>query len=147
MQQHAITMLGTGLIGDFYTMTLHGQRGRDRVRVVYSRSEERAEAFGERWAIPEATTDIEAAIRHPATDVVIVALPNHLHEEAVTAVAAAGKAGPVHEAARADRRGGAADARGGRAGRASSAATSRTCATRPRRSRRSRRSSRARSAT
>jgi hypothetical protein len=32
MQTHAVTMLGTGLIGDFYTMTLHGQRGRDRVR-------------------------------------------------------------------------------------------------------------------
>ena len=38
MNGHPITMLGTGLIGDFYTNTLHGQRGRDRVRVVYSRS-------------------------------------------------------------------------------------------------------------
>ncbi len=34
MTAHNITMLGTGLIGDFYTNTLHGQRGRDRVRVV-----------------------------------------------------------------------------------------------------------------
>ena len=93
MQQHAITMLGTGLIGDFYTMTLHGQRGRDRVRVVYSRSEERgARRSASAGSIPEATTDMEAAIRHPETDVVIVALPNHLHEEAVKAVAAAGKA-------------------------------------------------------
>ena len=92
MQAHAITMLGTGLIGDFYTMTLHGQRGRDRVRVVYSRSEDRGRAFSERWAIPEFTTDMDAAIRHPETDVVVVALPNHLHEEAVKAVAAAGKA-------------------------------------------------------
>src|SRR5918995_1691966 len=92
MQSHAITMLGTGLIGDFYTNTLHGQRGRDRVRVVYSRSDGRGQAFKERWGIPESTTDMEAAIRHPDTDVVIVALPNHLHEEAVKAVAAAGKA-------------------------------------------------------
>jgi predicted dehydrogenase len=92
MQTHAITLLGTGLIGDFYTMTLHGQRGRDRVRVAYSRSDERATAFASRWGIPETTTDLEAAIRHPETDVVIVALPNHLHEEVVTAVAAAGKA-------------------------------------------------------
>jgi predicted dehydrogenase len=92
MQTHAITMLGTGLIGDFYTMTLHGQRGRDRVRVVYSRSEERGKAFSERWGIPEFTTDMAAAINHPDTDVVVVALPNHLHEEAVKAVAAAGKA-------------------------------------------------------
>jgi len=92
MKSHAITMLGSGFIGDFYTKTLHAQRGRDRVRVVYSRSETRGAAFGERWAIPESTTDMQAAIRHPETDVVIVALPNHLHEEAVQAVAAAGKA-------------------------------------------------------
>jgi predicted dehydrogenase len=92
MQQHSISLLGTGLIGDFYTMTLHGQRGRDRVRVAYSRSEARGQAFSRRWGIPESTTDLEAAIRHPDTDVVVVALPNHLHEETVKAVAAAGKA-------------------------------------------------------
>src|SRR3954452_6484841 len=92
MQTHAITLLGAGFIGDFYTMTLHGQRGRDRIRVAYARSQERATAFAGRWGIPETTTDMEAAIRHPETDVVIVALPNHLHEEAVKAVAAAGKA-------------------------------------------------------
>ncbi len=91
MKAHAITLLGTGLIGDFYTNTLHGQRGRDRVRVVYSRSGERGKAFSERWDIPEFTTDMDAAIRHPETDTVIVALPNHLHVEAVKAVAAAGK--------------------------------------------------------
>src|SRR5918997_1254097 len=92
MQQHSITMLGTGLIGDFYTMTLHGQRSRDAVRVVYSRSEERGRAFSERWGIPEQTTDLRTAIEHPETDVVVVGLPNYLHEEAVGMVAAAGKA-------------------------------------------------------
>ncbi len=91
MQQHAITMLGTGLIGDFYTMTLHGQRRRDSVRVVYSRSAERGQAFRERWGIPESTTDMRAAIEHPDTDVVIVGLPNFLHEEAINLVVAAGK--------------------------------------------------------
>ena len=91
MQQHAITMLGTGLIGDFYTMTLHGQRGRDSVRVVYSRSDERGRAFRERWAIPESTTDMRAAVEHPDTDVVVVGLPNFLHEDAVALAAAAGK--------------------------------------------------------
>ena len=43
-QQHNVTLLGTGLIGDFYAMTLHAQRSRDRVRVVYSRSKERGKA-------------------------------------------------------------------------------------------------------
>ncbi|MCV0402413.1 MAG: Gfo/Idh/MocA family oxidoreductase [Chloroflexi bacterium] len=92
MRAHKITMLGTGLIGDFYTATLHGQRGRDRVQVVYSRTEERGRAFSERWGIPEHTTDLQAAVNHPDTDIVIVGLPNHLHVEAVAAAAAAGKA-------------------------------------------------------
>ena len=91
MKARSITMLGTGLIGEFYTMTIHGQRGRDRVRVVYSRSAERGTAFSERWGIPEHTTDIAAAVNHPDTDVVVVGLPNHLHEEAVKLAAAAGK--------------------------------------------------------
>ena len=89
---HRVAMLGTGLIGDFYTMTLHGQRGRDRVQVVYSRSEERGAAFRERWGIPESTTSIQAAVDHPGVDTVVVGLPNHLHAEAVAAAAAAGKA-------------------------------------------------------
>ena len=92
MKAHTITMLGTGLIGDFYTNTLHGQRGSDRVRVAYSRSQARADAFRERWSIPEATTDLEAAIDHPDTDVVVVGLPNYLHEVAVGLAARAGKA-------------------------------------------------------
>lgn len=92
MRAHSISLLGTGLIGDFYTMTLHGQRGADRIKTVYSRSPERGEAFKARWDIPESTTDMQAAIDHPDTDVVIVALPNHLHEDAVKRVAAAGKA-------------------------------------------------------
>jgi predicted dehydrogenase len=92
MRAHSVTMLGTGLIGDFYTATLHGQRGRDRVRVVYSRTAERGSAFAERWGIEEHTTDLAAAVNHPETDVVVVGLPNYLHEQAVVAAAAAGKA-------------------------------------------------------
>ena len=64
MRAQSVTMLGTGLIGDFYTMTLHGQRGRDRVRVVYSRTEDRGKAFSERWGIPEHTTDLVEATVH-----------------------------------------------------------------------------------
>lgn len=87
-----LTLLGTGLIGGFYAQTLHGQRSRDRVRVVYSRTQERGKAFAEQWDIPEHTTDLEEAIRHPDTDVVVVGLPNHLHEEAIRICADVGKA-------------------------------------------------------
>jgi len=92
MEGRSISMLGTGLIADFYTMTLHGQRGRDRVGVAYSRSSERGEAFAERWDIPRSTTSLEEAINDPSTDVVVVALPNFLHEEVITMIADAGKA-------------------------------------------------------
>jgi predicted dehydrogenase len=87
-----IAMLGTGLIGMFYTMALHGQRGRDRVEVAYSRSNERAKAFAEKWGVRKWTTDLEQAVRDADVDTVVVALPNYLHEQAVVAAAEAGKA-------------------------------------------------------
>jgi len=85
-------MLGTGLIGMFYTMTLHNQRGADRVQSVYSRRDERATTFAEEWNIPHATTDLAEAINHPETDSVVIGLPNNLHLKAVELAAAAGKA-------------------------------------------------------
>jgi predicted dehydrogenase len=88
---HKITMLGSGLIGMFYTMTLHGRRSRDRVHVVCSKTESEAGKFAQTWNIPEWTTDIAAAINHPQTDVVVVGLPNNLHKEAVIMAAQAGK--------------------------------------------------------
>jgi len=88
---HNITMLGTGLIGMFYTMTLHGYRSRDKVHTVYSRSEERAAKFAKDWDVPNHTTDMAAAINDPDTDVVVIGIPNHLHREAVIMAAEAGK--------------------------------------------------------
>ena len=93
MESHRITLLGTGLIGDFYTVTLHGQRGRDRVEVVYSRSEDRGEAFRERWGIPT----VDDRPRRPRSSTPTPtswssACPNFLHEEAVSLAARAGKA-------------------------------------------------------
>ena len=91
-QGHAVTMLGTGLIGTFYTMTLHSQRNRDRVAVVYSRSEERARTFAAEWDVPHWSTSLDEAVNHPETDTVVIGLPNDLHEEAVRVAAEAGKA-------------------------------------------------------
>lgn len=84
-------MLGTGLIGTFYTMCLHGQRSRDRVHAIYSRTQERAETFAKQWGIPKTYTDMAAAIQDPDIDVVVIGLPNNQHEEAVLLAAAAGK--------------------------------------------------------
>jgi predicted dehydrogenase len=89
---HKITMLGAGLIGMFYTLTLHGNRSRDRVHVLYSRSEKRAKESAAAWGVGKWTTDMNAAINDPETDVVVIGLPNALHREAVLAAAKAGKA-------------------------------------------------------
>ena len=92
MKSHSITLLGTGLIGMFYTMTLHGHRGRDRIATVYSRTPGRAEAFAAQWGIAKATSDLKAAIEDPDTDTVIIGLPNDQHVLATEMAAAAGKA-------------------------------------------------------
>jgi predicted dehydrogenase len=88
---HKVTMLGTGLIGMFYTKTLHRNRSLDQVAVVYSRTEERAKHFASEWNIPKYTTNLEDAINDSDTDVVVIGLPNNLHEEAVRLATKAGK--------------------------------------------------------
>ncbi|MDH3651998.1 MAG: Gfo/Idh/MocA family oxidoreductase, partial [Saprospiraceae bacterium] len=92
MKSQKITMLGTGLIGTFYTMCLHGQRSRDRVHAIYSRTEARARNFAEEWGIPNIYTNLREAIEDPEASVVVIGLPNDQHEEAVLLAAAAGKA-------------------------------------------------------
>jgi predicted dehydrogenase len=84
-------MLGTGLIGRFYTMTIHGPRSHDRVAVVYSRTASTVEAFAQEFGIPVWTTDLAEAIQHPSVEAVVIGLPNHLHEEAVRLCAEARK--------------------------------------------------------
>ncbi len=85
-------MLGTGFIGRFYTESLHGKRSRDRVQLIYGRDKQRAQAFAEQHRIPRYTTSLEEAVTADDIDVVIIGLPNNLHEKAVVAAAAAGKA-------------------------------------------------------
>lgn len=78
-----IAMLGTGLIGSFYTTTLHSLRSPDRVSVVYSRSIERGAKFQADFGVPKATTDMKAAIADPDVSTVVIGLPNDMHKQAV----------------------------------------------------------------
>ncbi len=87
-----ITMLGTGLIGLFYTQTLHGLRGRDRIVNVYSRSRERAAQFAKDRGIPRWSNDLREAIFDSDSEIVVVGVPNNVHREAVLLAAQAGKA-------------------------------------------------------
>lgn len=85
-------MLGSGFIADFYAAAILAGRGRDTIGHVYSRTAENAAAFAAKWKVPRHGVDLQAAVEDDSTDVVIVALPNDLHEAAVIAAAKAGKA-------------------------------------------------------
>jgi len=88
---HKIALLGTGLIGRFYTMSLQNFRGRDEIKVVCANKEEEAAKFAKEFGIPRWTDDIAAAIQDPEIDTVIVGIPNYLHKKAVLLAAEAGK--------------------------------------------------------
>ena len=87
-----ITMLGAGLIGNFYTTALLGRRSQDQVSVICAVTEDEAHTFAEKYHIPRWTDSIEKAVNDPETDVVVVGLPNFLHKKAVLLAAQAGKA-------------------------------------------------------
>ena len=86
-----VAVLGTGLIGRFYTMSIQHARSADHVSLVYSRKQENADAFAKEWDIPHAVTDWKEAVSHPEVDLVVVGLPNNLHKEVILAAAQAGK--------------------------------------------------------
>ncbi len=84
-------MLGSGFIARFYAGALIGQRKKDTLHSVYSRTIEKARAFAEDYQMPHYTSSMTEAIEHPGVDVVIISLPNDLHLPAVAACAKAGK--------------------------------------------------------
>ena len=88
---HKIAMLGTGLIGRFYTMSLQNFRGKDEIKVVCSNKLENAKKFAGEFGIPRWTEDIATAIQDPEIDTVIIGIPNYLHKKAVLLAAEAGK--------------------------------------------------------
>jgi predicted dehydrogenase len=78
-----ICILGGGFIGRFYAESLIGRRGRDIVTVVYSRSQSSVDRFQKDYQVPHGFTDMEAAIAHSESEIVVVSLPNFQHKEAV----------------------------------------------------------------
>jgi len=78
-----IAMLGSGFIGRFYADSLQGYRSKDKIVTIYSRKAESAKKFAQDYKVPFSTTALEEAINRPEVEVVCIALPNNLHEEAV----------------------------------------------------------------
>jgi predicted dehydrogenase len=78
-----IAMLGSGFIARFYADSIQGYRSQDKIVSIYSRKNESAEKFSKDYHVNHITTNMEEAISHADVDIVCVALPNNLHEEAV----------------------------------------------------------------
>ena len=85
-----VGILGSGFIADSYADSLLDVR--DGVLAAnFSRDPERATAFAARWNSPHSYTDMAALCADLDIDVVVIALPNEAHVEAVRIAAAAGK--------------------------------------------------------
>ena len=78
MQQIRIAILGSGFVAEFYLQGLANVAGQT-VAAVYSRSFDKAQAFAQRWAIEQATSDLDSLIARNDIDVFIIALPNEAH--------------------------------------------------------------------
>lgn len=84
-------ILGSGFIARFYADALVGQRRKDVITNVYSRTLSNAKKFADDYKVPNYTDSIKECISHKDVDVVIIALSNDMHLESVLACAAAGK--------------------------------------------------------
>ena len=92
-------MIGVGLIGSGFIATTYAEALQDvrnaEITATYSRDPGRAQAFAQRWgrpgSVPRHYGDIAALCADPAVDLVVIAVPNEAHLDAVAVAAAAGK--------------------------------------------------------
>jgi predicted dehydrogenase len=86
-----LAILGSGFIARFYADALVGQRRKDVITMVYSRTESNAKKFADDYKVPNFTTNMQECVSHEDVDAVIIALSNDMHLEAVLACVSAGK--------------------------------------------------------
>jgi predicted dehydrogenase len=86
-----IGLLGAGFVADVYMQSFRHVRDCD-VAACFSQREERAREFAQMWKIPVHTISIDELIAQPDVDIIVVAVPHHLHASVVPKIAAAGKA-------------------------------------------------------
>jgi 1,5-anhydro-D-fructose reductase (1,5-anhydro-D-mannitol-forming) len=86
-----IALLGTGRIAEQAFVPAVKAVDSARLVAVLSRDQARGDAFAQRHDIPEAYDSLEALLRHPEVDAVIVATPDAMHEPQAIAAAQVGK--------------------------------------------------------
>ena len=86
-----LAILGSGFIARFYADALVGQRRKDEITIVYSRTLSNAKTFADDYKVPHYTDSIKECVSHKDVDAVIIGLSNDMHLESVIAAAEAGK--------------------------------------------------------
>jgi predicted dehydrogenase len=86
-----LAILGSGFIARFYADALVGQRRKDEITFVYSRTLENAKKFADDYKVPNYTDSIKECVSHKDVDAVIIGLSNDMHLKSVLAAAEAGK--------------------------------------------------------
>jgi predicted dehydrogenase len=85
-----LALLGAGFVADFYMQAL-AYVPHQRVVAVYSRTQERAQAFAKKWNIPRATDRLDDLIQLDGVDLYVVGLPTFRHQDVCLRLAEAGR--------------------------------------------------------
>jgi predicted dehydrogenase len=85
-----IGLLGSGFVSNFYLQGLQEVVGWE-IPVVASPSIDHARRFAQRWNIGEATSDADSVIGRKDLDLIVLAVPNHVHKDLAIRCARAGK--------------------------------------------------------
>jgi myo-inositol 2-dehydrogenase/D-chiro-inositol 1-dehydrogenase len=86
-----IAVLGAGFIAEYHLAGLAATGGAS-VRMLVGLDEAKTATLAQQFGVPETSTDWRVALDRPEIDAVIIATPDHTHEEIAVAAARAGKA-------------------------------------------------------
>ena len=85
-----IGLLGSGFVANFYMLGLQNVANWE-MPVLCSPTAEHAKAFAEKWSIAEWETDSQKVLEREDLDLILLAVPNYVHQELAIATARAGK--------------------------------------------------------
>ena len=91
MSRTTVALVGSGFVADVHAESYARFVPDAEIVAVYSRTEERAQAFARKHGIGRWLTDLDRALTDSDCEVVDICIPNHLHARAAVTAAEAGK--------------------------------------------------------